>query len=91
VASPAREELMDMVAGFQVSRMNDQRANLPTFPGLNSGEVINQLLATSAETEVPDDCFFETLMRCQVRVSILKKQIGTERIIVHGVFDVPGC
>ncbi|XP_070177031.1 G-protein-signaling modulator 2-like isoform X2 [Littorina saxatilis] len=65
VGSPAREELMDMVAGFQVSRMNDQRASLPTFPGLNSGDVINQLLTNSADKEVPDDSFFEMLMRCQ--------------------------
>ncbi|XP_076436176.1 G-protein-signaling modulator 2-like [Babylonia areolata] len=65
VASPAREELMDMVAGLQGSRMNDQRASLPTFPGLNSGDVINQLLTHSSERDVPDDSFFEMLMRCQ--------------------------
>ncbi|KAL8559818.1 G-protein-signaling modulator 2 [Nucella lapillus] len=65
VASPAREELMDMVAGLQESRMNDQRASLPTFPGLKSGDVINQLLTSSGERDVPDDSFFEMIMRCQ--------------------------
>ena len=63
VASPASEKLMDMVAGFQSSRMNDQRASLPTFPGLNSTEVIGQLVETN---KGPDDNFFEMLMRCQV-------------------------
>ncbi|KAK7488079.1 hypothetical protein BaRGS_00020670 [Batillaria attramentaria] len=65
VASPGTEELMDMVAGFQVSRMNDQRASLPAFPGLNSGAVINQLLTRGQDRQVPDDSFFEMLMRCQ--------------------------
>ena len=57
---------MDMVAGLQGSRMNDQRASLPSFPGLNSGDVINQLLTTSTDRNVPDDSFFDMLMRCQV-------------------------
>lgn len=65
VASPGTEELMDMVAGVQGSRMNDQRASLPTFPGLNSGAVINQLLTNRQDNQVPDDSFFEMLMRCQ--------------------------
>lgn len=65
VAPPGTEELMDMVAGVQASRMNDQRASLPTFPGLNSGAVINQLLTNRQDNQVPDDSFFEMLMRCQ--------------------------
>ncbi|XP_025112167.1 G-protein-signaling modulator 2-like isoform X2 [Pomacea canaliculata] len=65
VASPGTEELLDMVAGFQGSRMNDQRASLPSFPGLNSGDVINQLLTSGQDSQVPDDSFFEMLMRCQ--------------------------
>lgn len=67
VSSPASERLMDMVAGFQSSRMNDQRASLPSFPGLNSQAVIGQLLSNAGEErkKVPDDSFFEMLMRCQ--------------------------
>ncbi|XP_055897002.1 G-protein-signaling modulator 2-like isoform X1 [Biomphalaria glabrata] len=67
VSSPGSEKLMDMVAGFQASRMNDQRASLPTFPGLTSQDVIGQLLNNSGEDnkKVPDDSFFEMLMRCQ--------------------------
>lgn len=60
---------MDMVAGVQRSRMNDQRASMPSFPGLNSGEVISQLLTTRQDRQVPDDSFFEMLMRCQVYIS----------------------
>ncbi|GFR63634.1 G-protein signaling modulator [Elysia marginata] len=78
VSSPASEKLMDMVAGFQASRMNDQRASLPTFPGLTSQAVIGQLLENSSSgapadgaanednsRKMPDDNFFEMLMRCQ--------------------------
>ncbi|KAH9490215.1 hypothetical protein Btru_049446 [Bulinus truncatus] len=67
VSSPASEKLMDMVAGFQASRMNDQRASLPTFPGLTSQTVIGQLLNSSGDDnkKMPDDSFFEMLMRCQ--------------------------
>lgn len=71
MASPGTEELLDMVAGFQGSRMNDQRASLPSFPGLNSGDVINQLLTSGQDSQVPDDSFFEMLMRCQVNMILL--------------------
>ena len=55
-----------MVAGIQGSRMNDQRATLPEFPGLhNSQEVIDQLMTN--KSHVLDDGFYEMLMRCQVR------------------------
>ena len=54
-----------MVAGIQGSRMNDQRAALPEFPGLtNSQEVLDQLMTN--KTATLDDGFFEMLMRCQV-------------------------
>ena len=57
-----------MVAGIQGSRMNDQRASLPQFPGLhNSQEIISHLLNKTDEKNALDDQFFEMLMRCQVR------------------------
>lgn len=65
------EEFLDMVAGIQSSRMNDQRAELPRYPGLNSQEVITQYLHNQP-TEEPDDAFFEMLMRCQVQLTALK-------------------
>ncbi|KAH3793053.1 hypothetical protein DPMN_146555 [Dreissena polymorpha] len=57
-----------MVAGIQGLRMNDQRASLPQFPGLNSQAVINQYLRERNVNDVPDDSFFEMLMRCQVKM-----------------------
>lgn len=65
------EEFLDMVAGIQSSRMNDQRAELPRYPGLNSQEVITQYLHNQP-TEEPDDAFFEMLMRCQVQLTAFK-------------------
>ena len=57
-----------MVAGIQGSRMNDQRATMPEFPGLhNSQEVLDQLMTNKSDDATHlDDGFFEMLMRCQV-------------------------
>ncbi|XP_071097777.1 G-protein-signaling modulator 2-like isoform X1 [Haliotis cracherodii] len=65
VASPGTDDFLDMVAGIQGSRMNDQRAECPSFPGLSSQAVIGQLLQQKSDDTVPDDNFFEMLMRCQ--------------------------
>lgn len=65
VHTPEANEFLDMIAGIQGSRMNDQRATLPQFPGLNSQAVINQYLRSRMDEDVPDDNFFEMLMRCQ--------------------------
>ena len=56
-----------MIAGIQGSRMNDQRAELRVFPGLNnSREVIGQYVGHRYDDNALDDKFFEMLMRCQV-------------------------
>jgi G-protein signaling modulator 2 len=57
-----------MVAGIQGSRMNDQRAVLPEFPGLNNRDAVIGQFINRREDSQPDDGFFEMLMRCQVRV-----------------------
>ncbi|XP_078686444.1 G-protein-signaling modulator 2-like isoform X3 [Branchiostoma floridae x Branchiostoma belcheri] len=65
--NPQSDEFLDMVAGVQGRRLNEQRAApLADLPGLNkkSKAVIGQLLATN-EQAVPDDDFFDMLMRCQ--------------------------
>ncbi|CAE1167552.1 GPSM2 [Acanthosepion pharaonis] len=59
------DEFLDMIAGLQSSRMNDQRASLPQFPGLNSRAGIRPYLEKKKDEEVPDDKFFDMLMRCQ--------------------------
>lgn len=59
-------EFLDLVAGIQGSRMNDQRADLPEFPGLhNQDEVIGQYVTNRREDNALDDQFFEMLIRCQ--------------------------
>ena len=67
--STQAEEFLDMVAGIQGSRMNDQRADLPEFPGLHNSEaVIGQFITNrNREDSHLDDGFYEMLMRCQVR------------------------
>lgn len=71
--SPARlkEDLLDLIAGMQSRRMDEQRASLPRLPGLNNADpdILRRLSSEpSAEEAValPDENFFEMLMRCQV-------------------------
>ena len=71
MSSPGFQDFLDMVAGIQGSRMDDQRADLK-FPGLNSQEVIDQILQQKDEN-VPDDNFFEMLMRCQVVFNLIRQ------------------
>ncbi|XP_006813223.1 G-protein-signaling modulator 2-like [Saccoglossus kowalevskii] len=60
--SPQKEEFLDKIASFQSSRINEQRASLPKLPGLRTN-MLEQLV--TSESQVPDDNFFEMLMRCQ--------------------------
>lgn len=61
---------MDLIASYQCSRLNDQRATLPTFAvGMpeNKETIVQLISTTSEETKLaPDDPFFEILMRSQV-------------------------
>ncbi|XP_077986446.1 G-protein-signaling modulator 2-like isoform X2 [Glandiceps talaboti] len=63
--SPQKEELLDKIASFQSSRINEQRASLPKLPGLRTDNptMLEQLVTN--ESQVPDDNFFDMLMRCQ--------------------------
>lgn len=66
------EELMESIAGMQSRRMDEQRASLPQLPGLNNQHAILQRLSVAASdsTPLPDDNFFDMLMRCQVRETL---------------------
>ncbi|KAL4219602.1 G-protein-signaling modulator 2 [Mactra antiquata] len=80
VSTPDSDNFLDMIAGIQGSRMNDQRASLPQFPGLNSQTVINQYLRQRNVGDVPDDNFFEMLMRCQgARIDDQRSQLPNVR------------
>jgi len=70
--SHMKEDLLDLIAGMQSRRMDEQRASLPRLPGLNNAhpDILRRL---SSNTEpsgedaatLPDENFFEMLMRCQ--------------------------
>lgn len=47
------EDLLELIAGMQSKRMDEQRVTLPYLPGLNTNQDA-------------DDSFIEMLVRCQV-------------------------
>nr|CAG4649298.1 EOG090X05CB [Scapholeberis mucronata] len=70
--SPSRlkEDLLDLIAGMQSRRMDEQRASLPRLPGLNNAnpDILRRLSSEPAGEDaaaLPDENFFEMLMRCQ--------------------------
>ncbi|XP_049809258.1 G-protein-signaling modulator 2 isoform X1 [Schistocerca nitens] len=60
-SSKVQEELLDLIAGMQSKRMDEQRVALPHLPGLLPPSQVQRLSLGSA----PDDTFLEMLMRCQ--------------------------
>jgi len=66
-----KEELLDMIAGAQSSRMNEQRSGsggnfLPGLPRSKQPEVLQRLsVAAPDKDSLPDDSFFEQLMKMQ--------------------------
>lgn len=57
---------------MQSRRMDEQRASLPRLPGLNNAnpDILRRLSSEPAGEDtaaLPDENFFEMLMRCQVR------------------------
>ncbi|XP_071948542.1 G-protein-signaling modulator 2-like isoform X2 [Antedon mediterranea] len=59
-----KEEFMNSIAKFQGKRMNEQRMNVESLPGLrNKDEDI--LTKLKEPSNVPDDSFFDMLIRCQ--------------------------
>lgn len=79
--SNVRDDLFDLIAGMQSRRLDEQRASLPRLPGLNfsshcnstnrnnnnnavgHGHVLRQ--SSPEASSLPDDDFFDMLMRCQ--------------------------
>jgi G-protein signaling modulator 2 len=74
-ADTESDNLLDMIAGVQGHRMDEQRAAAATLlPGLSAGgqptptQVVQRLsvaAATNNDQDFPDDSFFEVLMKCQ--------------------------
>ncbi|KAF4517770.1 hypothetical protein B566_EDAN002975 [Ephemera danica] len=59
----ARDELLDLIAGMQSKRMDEQRVELPHLPGLVPPP--GQRLSVATEASGPDDNFLDMLMRSQ--------------------------
>ncbi|XP_055325379.1 G-protein-signaling modulator 2 isoform X3 [Sitodiplosis mosellana] len=74
-----RNALLEMIADLQSERMDEQRAQLPTLPGLvpspqnqntrrnllNNQQATQRNTSGSASEPAPDDAFLDMLMRCQ--------------------------
>jgi hypothetical protein len=56
------EDLLELIAGMQSKRMDEQRVTLPYLPGLNTNKDA-------------DDSFIEMLVRCQVRIIALSRTL----------------
>jgi len=57
---------LDLIAGMQSKRMDEQRVELPTLPGLSAPP--KRPLAPTDPAPAPDEAFLEMLMRSQVRI-----------------------
>jgi G-protein signaling modulator 2 len=66
-----KEDLLEMIAGIQGKRLDEQRACLPGLNPSKENEFIMKRLSVASSTggstkSFPDDGFFDQLMRCQV-------------------------
>ena len=66
-----KEELMELIAGMQSRRMDEQRATLPQLPGLTNQRVLKNFPKPADDPSLPDDNFFDMLMRCQVKERLI--------------------
>lgn len=66
-----QDDLLDLIAGMQSKRMDEQRVALPHLPGLHppaQSQVLQRLSVAGMGGDgstTPDDTFLEMLMRCQ--------------------------
>ncbi|XP_069741389.1 G-protein-signaling modulator 1b isoform X2 [Narcine bancroftii] len=69
IASPQTEEFFDLIASSQSRRLDDQRANVGSLPGLrithNNSQVVMGHLRPDGDPQEPGDEFFNMLMKCQ--------------------------
>merc|ERR1719322_2026574 len=91
----AKEELLDMIAGAQSSRLNEQRApwNLPGLNKSKQPEILQRLsVATTDKDSLPDDTFFEQLMKMQgTRIEDQRSSLPGVEMAAAGVRPVSGA
>ncbi|XP_076050082.1 G-protein-signaling modulator 2-like [Oratosquilla oratoria] len=89
-SNAVQEELIELIAGMQSRRMDEQRASLPQLPGLNNQEAVLQRLSLADSTSLPDDSFFDMLMRCQgSRIEDQRSSLPTEVQMTQSAVTVP--
>ncbi|KAF0291675.1 G-protein-signaling modulator 2 [Amphibalanus amphitrite] len=67
---PVKDDLIDLIQGMQSRRMDEQRADLPVcdldLPGFSGSKDFIQRLSVASDADgLPDDQFFDMLIRCQ--------------------------
>ncbi|XP_038601732.1 G-protein-signaling modulator 1 [Tachyglossus aculeatus] len=65
MASPQTEEFFDLIASSQSRRLDDQRANVGSLPGLRITHNNLGHLRVEGDAQEPGDEFFNMLMKCQ--------------------------
>uniref|UniRef100_H3BDC3 G protein signaling modulator 1 n=1 Tax=Latimeria chalumnae TaxID=7897 RepID=H3BDC3_LATCH len=65
LVSPQTEEFFDLIASSQSRRLDDQRANVGTLPGLRITHNNLGHLWAEGDPQEPGDEFFNMLMKCQ--------------------------
>lgn len=64
--SPQTEELFDLIASSQSRRLDDQRVNVGSLPGLRITQNNLGHLVGEGDLQEPSDDFFNMLIKCQV-------------------------
>lgn len=58
--------MLELIAGMQSKRMDEQRVTLPYLPGLNANPLTQAAMKTPVRnTQDADDSFIDMLLRCQ--------------------------
>lgn len=82
--SPQTEELFDLIASSQSRRLDDQRVNVGSLPGLrithnNLGHLVGE-----GDHQEPSDDFFNMLIKCQVRRRLSWREPRVSSSCIHG-------
>lgn len=60
------DDLLELIAGMQSKRMDEQRVTLPYLPGLNTNPKHQATMKTPVRTpQDADDSFIDMVLRCQ--------------------------
>ncbi|PRD25538.1 UNVERIFIED_CONTAM: G-protein-signaling modulator 2 [Trichonephila clavipes] len=102
-----QDDLFDLIAGMQSRRLDEQRASLPRLPGLNYFSLNNGAIRNNNNTippeqglhrpsvdasSMPDDEFFEMLMRCQAsRIEDQRSSMPDISARPHQMYSMAHC